>query len=362
MSNNGKFLNLENGKRVLDSAIESSAGVSDASKIIKTDVNGLIDTSFIDLGVAGSMGDIQFNDGLGGLDATANLNWDGNRLEIIGGGNGAGLAALQIRSAVSSAEAIELYANNGQLGYEFNFAGDQPFFAIRNSGGIRLFQWSSSSAELSIWSRLNTLQFGNDNRIDFVGSGIRFYGTATNMYSINGNVNNFNQDQNDVDFNVNGLSGSMFSLNAGLDVVSFDTNNHSLDADDAFWSLNNTFVANVNGGEAFYISSGLIDLNFDQQAKDFRFYNSDRQWLFMDDSELNLTLDFDADKALLTNSPTGVVPLAIATVGYIDSVMGNINNIVASTTILIKENFQAIIDQEINIDGELDIQGELVII
>lgn len=47
MANNGKFLNLEGGKKVLDSAINSSAGAGDANKIIMTDSGGLIDPTFL---------------------------------------------------------------------------------------------------------------------------------------------------------------------------------------------------------------------------------------------------------------------------------------------------------------------------
>ena len=47
MANDGKFLNLENGKRKLDSAIDISTGVLDACKILKTDATGKVDSSFL---------------------------------------------------------------------------------------------------------------------------------------------------------------------------------------------------------------------------------------------------------------------------------------------------------------------------
>jgi hypothetical protein len=51
MANDGKFLNLENGKRKLDSAIDSSAGASDSGKIIKLDSNGKIDLTLLPNGI-----------------------------------------------------------------------------------------------------------------------------------------------------------------------------------------------------------------------------------------------------------------------------------------------------------------------
>jgi hypothetical protein len=47
MANDGKFLNLTNGKKTLESGIASSAGVGDAGKIIVTDASGQIDASFL---------------------------------------------------------------------------------------------------------------------------------------------------------------------------------------------------------------------------------------------------------------------------------------------------------------------------
>lgn len=47
MANDGKFLNLTNGKKTLESAINSSAGAGDANKIIMTDAGGLIDPTFL---------------------------------------------------------------------------------------------------------------------------------------------------------------------------------------------------------------------------------------------------------------------------------------------------------------------------
>ena len=51
MSNDGKFLNLESGKKKLDSAINTSAGAGDASKILRTDATGRIDSSFLPVGI-----------------------------------------------------------------------------------------------------------------------------------------------------------------------------------------------------------------------------------------------------------------------------------------------------------------------
>ena len=51
MANNGRFLNLENGKRKLENAIDSSGGSSDSGKIIKLDSNGKIDISLLPAGI-----------------------------------------------------------------------------------------------------------------------------------------------------------------------------------------------------------------------------------------------------------------------------------------------------------------------
>lgn len=51
MANDGKFINLENGKLKLNDAIEVSAGAGDAGKIIKLDSSGRIDVSVLPVGV-----------------------------------------------------------------------------------------------------------------------------------------------------------------------------------------------------------------------------------------------------------------------------------------------------------------------
>jgi len=51
MSNDGRFLNLENGKRKLESAVDSSAGAADSSKIIKLDSSGKIDLTLLPNGI-----------------------------------------------------------------------------------------------------------------------------------------------------------------------------------------------------------------------------------------------------------------------------------------------------------------------
>jgi hypothetical protein len=58
MANDGKFLNLENGKKKLDSAIASSAGAGDASKVLMTDGTGRIDSSFLPVGIGADTQDI----------------------------------------------------------------------------------------------------------------------------------------------------------------------------------------------------------------------------------------------------------------------------------------------------------------
>lgn len=47
MANNGKFVNLENGKKTLESAITASSGATSAGQIIATDSSGLIDATFL---------------------------------------------------------------------------------------------------------------------------------------------------------------------------------------------------------------------------------------------------------------------------------------------------------------------------
>lgn len=51
MANDGNFLNLANGQRVLDRAAQTSAGAADANKIIRLDAAGKIDTTFLPTGV-----------------------------------------------------------------------------------------------------------------------------------------------------------------------------------------------------------------------------------------------------------------------------------------------------------------------
>ena len=51
MANDGKFLNLESGKKKLDQAINASTGAGDASKIIRTDSTGRIDSSLLPVGI-----------------------------------------------------------------------------------------------------------------------------------------------------------------------------------------------------------------------------------------------------------------------------------------------------------------------
>lgn len=58
MANDGKFLNLENGKKKLDSAISSSAGAADANKIVQTDSTGRFDSSVLPVGIGADTQDI----------------------------------------------------------------------------------------------------------------------------------------------------------------------------------------------------------------------------------------------------------------------------------------------------------------
>lgn len=52
MANNGKFLTIETGRTKEEQAINSSSGAGDASKIIRTDSSGKIDSTFLPPGVA----------------------------------------------------------------------------------------------------------------------------------------------------------------------------------------------------------------------------------------------------------------------------------------------------------------------
>jgi hypothetical protein len=47
MANDGKFLNLTNGKKTQENAIDTSAGAGDAGKIIKLNSSGLVDATMI---------------------------------------------------------------------------------------------------------------------------------------------------------------------------------------------------------------------------------------------------------------------------------------------------------------------------
>lgn len=47
MANNGSYRGFDNNKETLEQAIDSSSGVSDASKIIKTNSDGVIDLSML---------------------------------------------------------------------------------------------------------------------------------------------------------------------------------------------------------------------------------------------------------------------------------------------------------------------------
>ena len=51
MSNDGNFINLESGKKKLDQAINASVGAGDASKMIRTDGTGRIDSSLLPVGI-----------------------------------------------------------------------------------------------------------------------------------------------------------------------------------------------------------------------------------------------------------------------------------------------------------------------
>jgi hypothetical protein len=51
MANDGRFLNLENGKKVLDDALAVSAGAGDSGKLVKLDGTGRLDSSLLPVGV-----------------------------------------------------------------------------------------------------------------------------------------------------------------------------------------------------------------------------------------------------------------------------------------------------------------------
>lgn len=52
MANDGKFLNLTNGKPTQEAAIATSAGAGDANKIVKLDGGGKLDATLLPAGVA----------------------------------------------------------------------------------------------------------------------------------------------------------------------------------------------------------------------------------------------------------------------------------------------------------------------
>lgn len=58
MANDGTFLNLENGKKKRNDALEVSAGALDAGKIAKTDSTGRFDTSLMPVGIGADTQDI----------------------------------------------------------------------------------------------------------------------------------------------------------------------------------------------------------------------------------------------------------------------------------------------------------------
>lgn len=58
MANDGTFLNLEAGKRKRNTALETSAGVADAGKIVMTDSTGRLDNSLLPVGIGADTQDI----------------------------------------------------------------------------------------------------------------------------------------------------------------------------------------------------------------------------------------------------------------------------------------------------------------
>jgi len=58
MANDGTFLNLEAGKKKRNTALEVSAGVADAAKIVMTDSTGRLDNSLLPVGIGADTQDI----------------------------------------------------------------------------------------------------------------------------------------------------------------------------------------------------------------------------------------------------------------------------------------------------------------
>ena len=144
MANDGKFLNLTNGKKTLESAIDSSAGAGDANKIIMTDSSGLIDSTFIP-----SIGDISV-EASEALDAGdfVELHLDGGTLKMRKADNSnARQADGYVLNAVAAAangviKPLHVGVNNGLSGltigtrYFLGTAGDVTTTPPTGSGEL----------------------------------------------------------------------------------------------------------------------------------------------------------------------------------------------------------------------------------
>ena len=111
MANNGKFINLENGKLKQNDAIEVSTGAPDGGKILKTDSTGRIDSSVLPVGVGPDVKVVEASEDLNAGDYVNFWNDGGTeKVRLADASNG--------RDAHGFVKAVALTAANATVYFE----------------------------------------------------------------------------------------------------------------------------------------------------------------------------------------------------------------------------------------------------
>lgn len=155
MANNGNFRNFDGGKETLETAIDSSAGVGDASKIVKTDATGRLDNSLLPVGIGADTLSIPSSENLS-AGSFVNVYDNGGTVNVrlADNSNGREANGFVLASVTSPANATVYFeGTNTQLSgltlgvrYFLGTAGGVTTTAPTASGEIIQYLGKSSSA------------------------------------------------------------------------------------------------------------------------------------------------------------------------------------------------------------------------
>lgn len=147
MSSN-KFITIQSGEQVLLTAISTSAGVGDASKIVMTDGSGKLDTTLMPVGIGADTTVVNAGENL----TAGNFVWiNGSGLAMKADNTATKPAHGFVKSAVTSGQPATIYRSGTNSDLSGLTAGTE--YVLGTAGGV-VAKASAPTAAASIVQRL----------------------------------------------------------------------------------------------------------------------------------------------------------------------------------------------------------------